>query len=293
MSLFKPTCLLFSLGILCLYHVLRWSRDDTQLLAVIVPFAVHRHRDVLEALERWSRFPPCSFFQQLAHLRADLVFYINSDFAHYPGIQRAISSGLGHHGRCFRRVHFISAQLEPSKDTYPDGTTMMFFNLFSHPAIIRDDRYQYGAFFWMEPDVHPIRHSWLCLLELEALSPDHSFWVKGSLQRQPRESDTFLAQAEHLNGNALYSLQDPQFIDLVNLAIDYYSEDPDTVLHSFDISLWIVMRHVLPFGEFTRHRHRYRPSPFIQNHYVHPVNATNVMQDDPDTVFIHGRHVLY
>jgi hypothetical protein len=185
---------------------------------------------------------------------------------------------------CFHNTRILDANIPESEDTYPKGINLMFFKLLM-PSLKPDIR-EYSHIFWMEHDVVPIRENWLSLLRREA---SDDFMIKGSICKSDVldkwiQRDTDRAWYSHINGNALYNLQDDCLHALVNRTVREYlnSRIP------FDVALAKALYHWVD-GDIHAWRFyqncmtKYVFSDFIQN-FV----GSGVTSIPPDTVFIHG-----
>lgn len=127
---------------------------------------------------------------------------------------------------CFAKSFIIDAGLDKDEDVYPAGPTVMFFKLFLGYVTSLAD---YGSMFWMEPDVTPLKPFWLGAVAKDAHSAPFSWWMRGSLIQGPSTNrillapNAFLAWIKHINGNALYRLDDPTFVNFVQTVLARYS----------------------------------------------------------------------
>src|SRR3989338_4384321 len=119
---------------------------------------------------------------------------------------------------CFARFLIVDAGLSKDEDIYPAGPSVMFFKLFLGQVTSLTD---YGSMFWMEPDVTPLKPFWLSAVAREAHSAPFSWWMRGSIVHGPSANryllvpEAYFAWIKHINGNALYRLGDPDFVNFV------------------------------------------------------------------------------
>ena len=118
---------------------------------------------------------------------------------------------MGDAASCFGGgMDVLSANLPDSvARQHIDGSCAQFDAAF----VVLSGRARY--FFLMEPDMLPIRPHWLVNLMHETPardSPASSFWVRGSLSQCTGEYAAITKRHDwHINGNALYRLDDPGF----------------------------------------------------------------------------------
>ncbi|PJF20072.1 Glutathione S-transferase omega-like 2 [Paramicrosporidium saccamoebae] len=248
-------------------------------LALVVPFIA----DELPTIERnfavWAKHSPCT-----TNLPVDLVFYFNSDYARHPHILprlRALSVPS-----CFRRTQYLMANLPQAEDTYPLGASLMFFKAMEIPSLVDGYRYMY----WMEADQQPCRTGWLDALYRTAINHP-GFWMIGSIVRDGQASTTYYSFADHLNGNALYRLDDPQFHTFLARVQEEFSKNKGRFLSAFDIAIYLVARHTLSFNEYARTKHRFQYSDLMQNMYRTAANITTICDANPSTYFVHGKYL--
>ena len=173
---------------------------------------------------------------------------------------------LGKYASCFSRIFLSSAYLTEEEDAYPAGPSNMFFKPFLDVSLhqqFRDSTHM----FWMEHDVYPLRSGWLDALLAESARGD--FWVSGSVYLGDGLDNAVAANPEnwnwvgHINGNALYDLKDPLFVEFLRLVIQY--EPPSHFWKPFDVSIWRVL-HAFPYTWPIYQRYR---SKFIYADFIH------------------------
>ena len=266
--------------------ILHWLLDSTngfphnQKLAIVIPFGPDQYPDVEQLVTvKWKKFPLG---------RADniyLYFYYSGDLAAKPKLAAKLKNLPV--PKTFKKIHYLSANLERKQEKYPIGPSIMFFELFNQPLMA-----EMNAFMWYEPDVIPCRQNWLPRLYLQAFTGP-SFWIKGSLQRGAPDKDGFYAQADHINGNAIYNLSSPRFISFLQIVAKHFEAIPEDFLSSFDVAIWIVLKNHIPYKEYAEIRRLYFYTDFIQNYYIRPVNATELCLSNDETYLVHGRNVFF
>jgi hypothetical protein len=147
----------------------------------------------------------------------------------------------------------------------------------------------------MEPDVHPIREHWLDYLVLE-ITFRGNFFVKGSINRgesydnQSKNADAFPWIA-HINGNALYALNNKFFNMLVDKTM-HCVDIRNAFMNAFDVKLWtrLVTDIAKNWKVYQRYAHKFHYSDYILNFGAgsKPQNATLLRYEYPNAYFVHG-----
>lgn len=204
-------------------------RCDASLvrMAVVRPFST-KHISLLERrISDWTTLAhaaPClsgEIIKGTANdIVPDLVFVYSASRADHEAhgeefrerLMRAAEPLSPRDGRpsCFRKIlfwkHIIDRRLE---DVHPDATCGMFYDLIERLAAANaTDHEPYTHFLLMEPDVQPLQAGWLSkgMLPLACMAAVDGSWMVGSISRNPMDYRDY-----HLNGNALYAVQDKAF----------------------------------------------------------------------------------
>ncbi|KAI9018421.1 hypothetical protein DFJ74DRAFT_677279 [Hyaloraphidium curvatum] len=200
--------------------------------------------------------------------------------------------------RCFSERGTLFANLSDVEDGYPAGPSNMFFKLMESSDLYAF-RSNYRYMFWAEPDVRPIRPFWADSLYIEATLPSaHSlespdYWMKGSMYRgRGLDRDVIRPRnwnwVDHLNGNAIYRLNDPEFEDFLRITKEH--EPPSDYWKPFDISISRALNSN-PYGWVLRQyaARKFVQTDFIQHFgYFSEMSASAAMRN-PRTVFMHGK----
>ncbi|KAJ3116160.1 hypothetical protein HDU96_010269 [Phlyctochytrium bullatum] len=267
--------------------------------ALILPFALHQapllHRN-LETL--WPLHPPCDPSRHYSPL-IDLVFYTNRISALTPSTLKRLRDTITHTrtlSRCFSSVKFITANLSPQEDTYPLGAAHMFFKLLAQFPTPPAPLAPYNAMFYMEPDVIPCRRHWLDRLYEESSIPG-DFWVRGSILRNANPQTSTWTFANHINGNALYRLDDARFHRFLSLASKEFFARPRDFAGGYDVGLYLVRenRSLVGWDEYAGTAHLWQFTGTVQNWYRTGVNASRVCKEKggEETYLVHGREVVW
>jgi len=287
---------------LALLLLLRLENDDGLLgllglkaeagkkMVIVVPFA--HDMDVLESnLKRWTRL--CPFVGKYpVRKHVDFLFYYHKDYLMSPHKTRI--DGLISYVRSlkvFNTVNVISAGLDGYMDTYPLGPSNMFFNLFLSTPLLEDKGYNF--LFWMEPDCHPVRNGWLTQLYSAAVR-NGPFWMLGSARRGEYDLPKDLEYAKnHMNGNAIYRLDDPNFRAYVEAVHEDFDQELKLYMRSFDIALHIFRRKLRPKYRQTELLHRFLYTDLIHNYWRTAVSVAEILERFPVTYLVHGRNVKF
>jgi hypothetical protein len=119
------------------------------------------------------------------------------------------------------------------------------------------------------------------------------FWIKGSVASGVQLDPAAHARITwdwigHINGNALYSLKDPNFFTFLLLVIQYSPPG-----FAFDVSIWRVL-HTFPnsWRVYQRYRHMFQHSNFIANYGSNPpleeTEETEHLLINQGVVLLHG-----
>ena len=261
-------------------------------LALIFPFVTHNTSITLKAIEKWgSAGSPCSRTNSVGvHFLQNKV---DDDRFDTTEFYNTITSQTLFHSykSCFSSITIENARLTGAEDVYPAGPSYMFWNIFKAPHLSHL-KSQYDFFFWAEWDVYPIRPLWVDALFHE-ITPPADFWMRGSLLKGSQlDPDVAVREnadwAPHINGNALYKLNDGNFEKFLDIVFEY--EPPGHYWKPFDISIWRVL-HSFPYS--WRLYQRFRPMFQHRNFIAHfgfsvsPEHVRLALQSD-DIYFIHG-----
>ncbi|KAI8839572.1 hypothetical protein BC829DRAFT_403769 [Chytridium lagenaria] len=267
---------------------------------LVVPFAGTQVDLVVRNIEQlWPSMVPCNPDRGYGHL-IDLVFYSNRLGAISPPTMKKLREEILRSpsmNKCFRSVRFISARLSNDEDKYPYGPSHMFFKLFSESAsrpLLKSPGGHGHVLHGTRQ--HPCRPFWLDRLYEEASIPG-DFWMRGSIIRDRNPAVGGWSFANHMNGNALYRLDDPRFVDFISEVREHFWENPDDFVGGYDVAIYLLRenRTFVPWVEYTSTAHLFQYTATIQNWYRTPVNATELCSKarNRDTYLVHGREVVW
>ena len=213
----------------------------------------------------------------------DLIFYFNRDMnssivKFFKDVQ-SLTKGY------YRNFGLLFANLSHEQDTYPLGASLMFFDLLKSGKL--SDKYD--KFFLMEADVIPCRENWLDQVYKQSIG---EFWMKGSILRYPSASQGTSNFAEHINGNAIYSLS-PNFQKFLQMVESKFLKHSKRYLDSYDIAIYTILhdRYAVSYEQFTDWVHLFVYSDFIVNVYRRKILLDMICRQNPSTFLVHGRYV--
>jgi hypothetical protein len=249
------------------------SLSGTVNLAFVIPYMDADIDRLVEAMGAWSEVGhACS---SLHGSKVGLYFYNN--LVDKPGkrrmeplienITRASSLMTAVMG-CFTVVQTVYADLKPEDDDYPEGPSVMFFNLMLQKRLRDDALAGYTHVMWMEMDLRPVRPFWIDAIFDAATHENADFWVRGSYYYgkgldsaiKPHNHDW----VGHINGNALYALRDPEFHMFLLLARE--REPPTDYWRAFDITMWRVLHDFsYSWRVYQTYRHKFQHAAFVRS----------------------------
>lgn len=252
------------------------------------------------ASNSWSEVgDPCPRTKMLPSKAVDVLFWFNKDFrsqsnakfaaAFHKNVTRALSPIR----ECFGEVIYGSAMLSDEEDRFPRGPTIQWYNLFISP--LRPLR-KYAYVFRSEHDVYPIRSGWVDAL-LSEVTFRGDFFVKGSIHRGEKFADfvSYPSSASwitHINGNALYKVNDPQFNSMMSSCASEDQNVADEYLATFDVALWkkYVTSYAETWPSFQNYAHKFQYTDLIMSYSddVSQEKITSLLSSSPNTFFLHG-----
>lgn len=259
-------------------------------MVIVIPFA--NDLDKLEEnISRWGKIiPSTGKFKVKPYV--DLMLYFHQDLATSSQKSRVdnIVKRISATG-AFSAVTTLSAYLGKWEDRYPLGPSNMFFKLMVETPIIED--YGYSYLFWMEPDCFPVRSGWLDRL-YNLVTTSGQFWVIGSAIRSDFVEDPqFRYGYDHINGNALYRLDDPDFRSFLDAVHEDFPQNLKKYMRSFDIAIALYKKSLKPFTRYSELHHHFIHTDLIQNVYRTETNVTDLLSKHPNTYILHGRSLVF
>lgn len=238
-------------------------------LLVVVPFTRFDVQSIQTNLDAWKRLGPICNSDSQSGKTAELWFYYNKSLAELPAsfLHLEKMPVYTEATQCFARVRVVGANLTDEENDYPAGINLMFYRLITGVGFAPTDLLHVHAVFWMEPDVFPIKSCWLDALVSEALLVEDDYWVKGSMYLGDMfdgSVGTDWTWVGHINGNAMYRLHQPLFIEFLRVVMDI--QPPDHYWKPFDVSIWKVLNDFPYFWHaYQRIAKHFVYADFVQN----------------------------
>jgi hypothetical protein len=273
-------------------------------LAIVIPYTTRDAHHVITNLKRWpGEGDPCPLLRAYeAKHYVDFVFWHHMDFNSNPAFAAEFKAQARAEmlwmRACFGRAKFLSSYLTEVEDMYPQGPSNQFYALFKQDVEGLSGLYDY--FMLMEHDVRVVRAGWIDAIWKECAGAE--FYIKGSILRGRRADPNLnydectpgwvdsLAWLPHINGNGLYRLSSPHFLDLINDTIVKW--DPNSGWKAFDTSLWrnLVSNYMVNWANYQEYAHKIIYSDFIQN-WSEEINdeiEAIIRANHSNTFLIHG-----
>lgn len=279
--------------------------------AIARPFATSAEVQALQlSFAHWNTFLPCD--KATAH-PVDLFLIYSRKLSEDAGAKNAVDTVLREFQSksqpwhvCFRAIKVLSANLTAEQDVYDPKSQDTNPNWVSGPNNVFRFTLRnfvgstYRAFFFMELDSWPQRANWLDQFLREAATPDVA--IRGSRYRGDKWDDFLLQMPEairvHINGNAIYFVQNPFMIWLneqlqieANITGDSVAFDvrmAELVLATVDTKVW---RDLVPAGSnpylgdsklIGNYANTLINKSFDQGEYITHVAKSNIFSNLPD-----------
>lgn len=280
------------------------TRNYSLPVAVVIPL-IGAHMSRLEwSVSRWAdeRYEPCGVNETMSTTVTLVVYYDRSldEEGTATAVRRAreVLEGEGDVGevarRCFKGgVVYASAELgeRETRNSYrmdvlrnlvqTGGSNRQFERVFE---VLGGGRFRH--FLYMEPDVWAVRRGWLARV-VEEMGWGN-FWMRGSVMRYtPRfnigwEPFRSLYQ-RHLNGNAMYALDDGCFDRYRELVRGVYGEG------AFDVAMSYYRMSLKRVETFQMVAHRFGVSEVITDLGVTKFTEEEVRRRFAGTYLVHGK----
>ncbi|GJQ09005.1 hypothetical protein GpartN1_g796.t1 [Galdieria partita] len=293
-------------------HLYMTTQVQKKKLAIVIPFIDSQIELLKFQLSCvWEQFPPCFCFSDIEQV--DLILFFSGS-VRFKGnmlfleFLREVDFNSFSWRHCFEDIYLMSAELPSECDTHPEGTCIMFYQIF--PTL--ENNYLY--FQIIEPDVTPFRHDLAWLQEVVAMTRDHNdFWVKGSVSACPSGMKphfrTFCIQYSigtawidyHINGNALYKLGDRDFDVYLQRVQKRYVRKRNgktvqgcsgTFYGGYDVSIfqYLYSSHTFEEWEYIQSvLHHFSYDTAILNYCNFPLRIEEIQSKYPNTVMIHSK----
>lgn len=272
--------------------------NSSAQIAVIIPFLDCQIDSRLKpTMVSWAQYLPCEVVPSTA---VALIFHYNKIVGEKSASSlRAIWAALPDEvTRCFSSVEIWSANLSTKEDEYPLGTCLMF-----HRTFLKAHLHGFSHWLQYEPDVLPIRARWL--ERAIFLAQDNvncsSWWQLGSEPAYDSVTN-FIRTSQgttdvdlHINGNALYCVDSPEFTQYRAAVRDMAppagcAGDPNIgEFLGFDHGMY-RLRHSRDSAQYLHVQHKFRLDPFIRNFGTDAFELKAVLERNPATYLVHGKY---
>jgi len=284
-----------------------------QRLAIVMPFIASQIDRLTSNMKLWEPYRACQLTENgervINTVETDLVFYFDKDLETAPALEdgRRIEEYFTQFWqnfapaitKCFRKIDFLSAKLTDAQNRHPDGPCVQHFKL--HHLL----RGKYDHFFQMEPDVLPIQDDWLDGLAYEVTlngpNCDH-WWMKGSMSRCDGRYGLIAKRRDfHINGNAMYCLGDPRFLDFFRRVQAFYPAGAATGSRvagcstgrwaegGWDHTFFQFRQDPANFDYAKHINHKFQLSPFIVNMCEDEYDREALLRQEPATLLVHSK----
>jgi hypothetical protein len=278
-------------------EVIRNQRERQILTHLVIPLHIKQIDRMKNYFKLWKQYPPCiklaesksnAFNPPLASGVKLVVQACSEDDITEKDKSDLIADFPKALAKCISSVEVKVTNL--SKDTYLGGSRKMFEDLITNELGLEDPAY----IFYMEPDCRPIRPGWLQAIDSQVRWPNAPFWMKGSAYRGQNATKAFTncsMARNHINGNAIYNLQDrrfPKFYFLV--AKRYVSRWFGLEGAAYDLDFSRLFYHALGsyYAEFQEFFVKFQHSEFIQNQWHSNYRLADILANSTETFIIHG-----
>lgn len=261
------------------------DRPATRITDVVIPLTEKELKSLEELLTLWIEYPPCRPQSNYGH-NITLTFSLAGFYN--PTLQSTLLEMMtklpSEVTQCFRQVKVHFCNLSGRDDEYFSGSRNMFEQLLLGQVGSTNPEYV----FLMETDLLPIRKYWLTALDLSIRPPVEQFWIKGMIYRGNQKVVRVTAgNAMHINGNAIYNVQDRQFIDFYFSVVApnvvespiHYGYDADFNLYLFEPGRFETSRKVA---------HKFQYTNLMWNSWHTNYTRATMLRDNPTLFLIHG-----
>lgn len=244
------------------------------LSAIIMPFHNKHLTKITENIKLWSDLEPTK-----RPVQTELIFFSSSVMS------QEVDSFLKKYSYLKKYFSEISVQYAnlTSNDEYFFGAKFMIEVVLKKQLIFQNDP---SYIFYMEPDCLPIQNFWLDGIIDDINTCSDIFWIRGSRFRGNSSSisNGSAALKSHINGNAIYNINNVDFINFyfqkVNPKIGRYD--------GYDVRIFEAL-YELPFDELQKYIRFFQYTDVIQN-TCSEVDINLFVKNNNNTFLIHTCH---
>ncbi len=283
------------------------------LAALAIPCVLKEQDDIIANFKLWDKDALSPYKKPLKkNQKIPIVLIINS--AYEESFEEHIKKAFWDtRNLCkqFSSIEFFYCNLSGDDDVYePDytkkvgekgyksGPNNQFFMAMQHLS-------NYGDYaFYLETDCYPVKTNWLGALHQLVDDLPH-FWILGSIFRGISDVDEKFKN--HLNGNAIYGVGDPQFqlflTDVLHpFLIDTIRKEFPWLAYDCAIEYYfykaVSYKDKLKWNQLQEIFHLFLATEYIQNHsgFLEArdgagISLQDILRDKENTYIVHGRHL--
>ena len=186
-------------------------------LAVAIPLVAPQQEALLASIQSWAH--PLRRPSLHKGTSFDVRLFVSTTLGQLPSsVESQVRAAANAAGAT--SFQSIACTLSKHQDKYPLGTWVQLLLMLEAMHVAG-----YEAFLLCEPDVRVLRAGWVDAL-LSTLDTRERWWVRGSAYISKRgrffrsaSSPVWDHSTSHINGNALYRVEDARFVQFVYLAL--------------------------------------------------------------------------
>lgn len=270
------------------------DNNTTLRIGVVVPFTDGRSDSVRNALLRWNsiEYKACEDSSD-----AFLYFYHSGANSIHEEEIKSYVRDL-HLDNCFQGgIQFFYANLpaEIAKH-HPSGPCAQFYRLFELL------RHKVDYFVIIEPDALPIRANWLSEIHKQVVDLNGNVWLKGSASQCHHRYSQLKARHDfHINGNAIFRVNDKGFDEFLERVQSFYPEYTASEVAvrgcatgqmyegGHDHAIYQFLHHPSNFEYAQKILHKFQYSDFIINLCEESYDEDDIRAHYPSTYFVHSK----
>jgi hypothetical protein len=254
-----------------------------------MPFHINQIEIVLENINKWNIFKPCT--RKSTTNRVEIIFFIG--YLNEANLNSNIHK-LPNKLDCFSHVSIILHKYKSIiEDKHVIGSRLMF------ESMLLNFNKNASFIFYMEPDTRPVKSNWLNAILNEI--GHGNFWCKGSIFRgnknklfSPYSTNPYIPALVHINGNAIYNIGNVEFVSFYFNTLRSYivkkngdsknAYDTDFFEYLIDKNNYEITRNIL---------HQFHFTDLIQNYWHTEYNVSEIALKHKFTYFVHGGKPIY
>ena len=264
---------------------------NARLTNVIIPLHPRQEGTLIRSFRLWNRFLPCDVKNTLSHsgpgTNVTLTLFISSKKD--TALEQRLLKGFHQISKaarsCFREVNVRHASLTGDYNNYLTGSRKMFEQMLNGSLNLGNASYA----LYMEPDLIPVRTGWLSAIDSHTRYPNLNFWLKGSVFRGPTSAyrNRAIYNLFHINGNAIYNLDDEDFRHFYFGQVRPYIEAHYTD-GAYDTDLYKFLLDPRNYHWARKWAHKFQFTDAIRNMWHANYSLAQLMKESETVVLVHG-----